>query len=179
MCVLCDGGTFEDLFDGYTKLIDEHGFTMVGVFGGVRSWLYTIGLLATFGHPELVVTGLDAESATGLVAGLVERIRRGESFDASSHETMFAERPVRFASVHPTQWVHGRFNMWANYYGDLGELPAAPEAVQVLWANEFDIFPPDRDFCHVHRDCQPLLSAPVAHDVHESLRRRRRKKRAR
>jgi hypothetical protein len=176
MCFICDGGTVEELFADTRERIDKYGFTMVGVGEGVRSWVYTIGLLETFGHPELVVTTLSMEGAASLFTGLVDRIRNGESFDASSRESVHVDVPIRFSSVHPTQWLHGRFAMWVNYYGHLGVLPAQPEAVQVLWPNELDIFPPDRDFCHEHRNCQPLLSSPVAADVHETQRRRRRRK---
>lgn len=179
MCVLCDGGTVEEWLDGTRERIEEHGFTMVSV-DAKSPWTYTIGLLESFGHPELVITGVDPSAAQDLLRAFVAHIRSGDGFergDVSLHGV-----PFRIGDVHPTQWVHGRFAMWVNYYGERGarsgELPPTPVAVQILWPNEDDVFPPDRDFCDVHRNCQPLLSVLVAHDVHEPVGRpRRRRKR--
>jgi hypothetical protein len=124
-------------------------------------------LLEAFDHPELVITGLDAPDAHRLISDLVAHIESGERFDGS--ETSLHGVPLRIGKVHPTQWVHGRFAMWVNYYGERGargELPPAPDAVQILWSNDDGVFPPDRDFCDVHRECQPVLSVLVADDVH-------------
>lgn len=177
MCFICDGGTEEEWAARTRDRIREFGFTMVAVGSGTRSWTYTIGLLETFGHPELVVTTLAAQSAFGLINGMVDRIRSGERFDASSRETSLQGQPVRFGLVHRTQWVQGRFAAWVNHYGESGFLPAEPNAVQLLWANDDGVFPPDRDFCHHHRHCQPLLAFAVAANVHESARRKRRPRR--
>lgn len=181
MCFICDGGTDRELMARFEQRIEAFGFTMVGVGSGAKSWVDTIGLLETFGHPEMVVTALAIETAAGLFEGLVERIRAGESFTPTSPDAALHGRPLRVSAVHPTQWVHGRFAMWTNYYGERGFLPAQPAAVQILWPNQDGVCPPDRDFCHDHRNCQPLLAFPVASDVNappvgrqNSKRRRRR-----
>jgi hypothetical protein len=181
MCVLCDGGTVEDLFRETRSGIETDGFTMVAVGDGNRGWAYTIGLLATFGHPELVVTGGsgDFDIIENIISHVVHDIRGGGAFDENSPDVMYHGVPFRFGSVHRTQWVHGRFAMWERYYEWLGDAPLIRNAVQVLWANEDDVFPPDPDFCDVHRDCQPLLSVPVGHDVSEVARRQRRPKKRR
>jgi len=173
MCFLCDGGTIEEWLDQTRERIDRYGFTMVMVEGGKSSWTYTIGLTESFGDPELVVTGLDAEHSVFLIDGLAERIKDGERFD--SGETSLCGVPLRIGPVHPTQWIHGRFNSWLEFYDD--EPRPQPDAVQILWPNDDDVFPPDRDFCDVHRDCQPVLSVLVAHDVHRPVGRERGRRR--
>ena len=177
MCFMCEGGTLEQLFRQTRERIGAHGFTMVSVENRKSSWTYTIGLVETTSHPELVVTGLGADNAQALITDLVAHIKAGERFesgDASLHGL-----PLRVGTVHPTQWVHGRFAMWVNYYGERGEPVPTPAAVQILWPNDDDVFPPDRDFCNVHRECQPVLSVLVAHDVNQPIGRprgRRKKK---
>jgi hypothetical protein len=124
----------------------------------------------------LVVTGLDPGCAHHAINALVVRIRRGEVFDVGSPDTSVDGLAVRLGAVHHTQWTQGRFAMWVNYYGMAGmagdPLPD-PAAVQVLWANDDGVFPPDRDFCREHRDCQPILSVAVAHDVNRPIGRGR------
>lgn len=179
MCFICDGGTDDELLSGFEQRIETFGFTMMGVDSGVKSWVYTIGLLETFGHPELVVTGLGMASAAGLFDGIVDRIRKGETFSPVSPDSTLNGHPFRVSAVHPTQWVHGRFAMWTNYYGERGFLPAQPAAIQILWPNDDGVFPPDRDFCHDHRNCQPLLAFPVASNVNAPPVGRQRTKRRR
>jgi hypothetical protein len=179
MCFICDGGTEQDLLDQTHARIAEHGFTMMMVGDDRSSWAYSIGLLENFGHPELVVTGLDATSASAVITGLAERIRDGERFTAASPDTTYMGWPVRFGEVHQSQWRHGRFAMWCAYYGHRGELPANPDAVQLLWANDDDVFPPDRDFCAAHRNCQPVLSVAATRDVNLPPRRSQRRKKKR
>lgn len=176
MCVLCDGTNEEDLLTGFRSRVTEFGFTMVSVGGSPSSWTYTIGLLENLGHPELVVTGLDPSSAYGIITGLVTRIRAGEMFTGESEDTTHEGVPVRFGGVHRSQWAHGRFAMWEAYYDAFGGAPLDRAATQIMWPNEHLVFPPDRDFCHEHRNCQPLLAFATPVDV--NLTRRQRVKRA-
>ena len=166
MCVICDGMTREEVFSGEFVRIAVNGFTMIQVEANPR-WTYTIGLVQSFSHPELVVTGLPG-AAGGLITDVVERIRDGQRFDADSTPLTLCDccTSVAFGAVHTAQWEFGRFNQWLNYYGRLGgELPI-PDAVQVLWHDEEGRFPPDRDFCPAHGGtCQPLLDEPPKRDV--------------
>jgi len=166
MCVLCDGGTEEELQTDRSIRIAVHGFTMVQV-EGVPSWTYTIGLARSFDHPELVVTGLP-DGAPDLINDVVDRIRDGERFDASSPPMALCDcASVAFGAVHREQWVHGRFDQWLDYYDRLGEKPLIPDVVQVLWPDKSRLFPTDPDFCPEHRPtCQPLLDVAPHHNVH-------------
>jgi hypothetical protein len=154
---------------------------MMSVGGGKSAWTYTIGLVESFDHPEFVMAGLSAENCSVVINALVDRVRAGERFDVGCPDPSIRGVPVRVGAVHPTQWVHGRFAMWVNYYGEAGEPRPVPSAVQILWPNDDGVFPPDRDFCDVHPNCQPVLSVLVAHDVHRPIGRERgrRKKKGR
>lgn len=168
---MCDGGTVEEWLEETRQRIDRQGFTMVSVGGGKSSWTYTIGLVESLDHPELVVTGLGGEYEQSLIGDVVAHIKNGERFEIG--DTALHGVPLRIGHVHPTQWRCGRFNLWLEYYDAHEGTPPEPAAVQILWPNDDDVFPPDRHFCDAHPYCQPVLSVPVAHDVNRPIGRAR------
>src|SRR5947209_6271559 len=126
MCLICDGFTHEEAHSGEFVRIAMYGFTMIAV-GGSPTWTYTIGLLQSFGHPELVMTGLSPGDSADLITAVVELIREGAVFDAASPPlTVCSCTEVAFGDVHEEQWLQGRFDGWLGYYDWLGgELPEA------------------------------------------------------
>jgi hypothetical protein len=175
VCFICDGGTEEEAFSGEFVRIAVHGFTMLHVEAN-PPWTYTIGLLQSYDHPELVMTGQPPDMTAELLTDVVEHIRQGERYDGSSAPLALCDcTSVAFGPVHAEQWTHGRFNQWLNYYDRLGEEPPVPDAVQVLWPMG-GLFPPDPEFCTKHRGaCQPLLDREPRHDVHTGLNREQRR----
>ncbi|MFM7064582.1 MAG: DUF4262 domain-containing protein [Actinomycetes bacterium] len=63
--------------------IDARGFLVAAVEGGAQGcdWAYTVGLHLTTGHPELVLVGLDAAVAGGLLDAVGQRIVDGLVLD--------------------------------------------------------------------------------------------------
>lgn len=173
--MLCDGANEQDLFGQFRARIAQFGFTMVHVGEGSSSWTYTVGLVEGLGHPEFVVTGLNPTAASVVVAGLVERVRAGERYTSAS-EASYEGVALRFGAVHRSHWRHGRLAMWEAYYDRFGGKPASRSAIQILWPNEDGAFPPDRDFCHEHRNCQPLLAVAATDDVNLPRRGSKRRK---
>lgn len=70
MCTMCDRPdlTRDDVFDSIRAVIARRRFGVVGVEGSTREaeFSYTVGL-TEHGLPELVVTGLRPDRATGLL----------------------------------------------------------------------------------------------------------------
>lgn len=135
MCVICDGATEDEfLFDLYGK-IDRYGWAVIAVEAShdTPNWSYTVGLSDGFGHPELVVVGLqpyDAQRLLNLIGG---HVRRGERFDAGTRLAVpQAGVEVHLGEVHPAQWEHGVFAMWEGYYEALGPPHPDEQAIQVL-----------------------------------------------
>jgi hypothetical protein len=56
--------------------IDARGYLVAAVEGGGDGcdWAYTVGLHLTAGHPELVLVGLDAAMAGGVLDTLGQRV---------------------------------------------------------------------------------------------------------
>jgi hypothetical protein len=165
VCVICDGGSEEELLSDEFVRIALHGFVMVAV-QSTTPWAYTIGLLQSFDHPELVVTGLPDDVAAHVMSGVVARVREGERFTPSSPALSLCKcTTATFGTVNPAQWDAGRFGQWVRYYRWLGGEPPIADAVQVLWDKD-GRFPPDPVFCPVHgADCQPLLDGAPRHNV--------------
>jgi hypothetical protein len=159
MCVICDGASEDEvLFDMY-GLIQRNGFTMTSVETS-PPWTYTIGLAERF-HPELVVTGMPADTAANIIWFVVDQIEAGMTFDECSPPLEFGPRTsLRFGPVHPDHWPGGLLAQWCNYYDALGDHGwLRREAIQVMWSND-GRFPPDPEFCTIHPNCQPLLDGP-------------------
>lgn len=124
-------------------------FVAGGGFGPPPTFAYTVGLFG-LGHPELVVCGVDAETAHGLLNDLADRVRAGENFipgqllafDAWPHRVFIEALPnpgeillsanrhyqrPREASVPAYQLIyddwHGRFPWDPGYAADPGAQP--------------------------------------------------------
>ncbi|GLY33609.1 DUF4262 domain-containing protein [Kineosporia sp. NBRC 101731] len=79
MCLKCDGWSDEAILEKSRSDIELHGWGYVHVEGdgGSPCLTYTVGMTRFHGHPELVVTGLDARQATTLLDDLADQIRCG------------------------------------------------------------------------------------------------------
>ena len=79
---------------------------------------YSIGLYATFQHPEIIIVGLDLDIAHGLINDIGSAIRQGAHMRAGETSDAFLEDyPCTFRRVPPHQYraYLGRA-LW--YYGD-------------------------------------------------------------
>lgn len=138
--------TKERLF--YNKIetdIAVYGWSSVGVMPTVDDpdpcmpFTYTIGFYEHDQHPELIVVGLHPHQAHAMLAGLYERIARGERFeDGQLDGDVLEGYDVRFQALPP----EGRpLNAARSYYG-LHYLPA----LQVLWPDANGVFPDEDGF---------------------------------
>ena len=123
-------------------VVREHGWYAANVSDAESPFVYTIGLMQTFCHPEFIMFGLDAGNAHALYTQLVRDIRGGGSFAEPEVYTVNLggeEHRVGFRRVHPTQHpLYLGFAMgFMTDIGRLGEL----EAVQAFWPDSSGKFP--------------------------------------
>ena len=132
MCSLCDGMSEEDFNRNIAEKIDEYGWFITGVepSPGELWWLYTVGLLEGFGHPELVLIGLPQHQVMRILNGLGNEIRAGARIDPNNPGNR--SDGLTFGPVAPEQWRLGTFAGWTDYYRWRGEGPDDPSAVQVF-----------------------------------------------
>jgi hypothetical protein len=74
--------------DEIAEVVREHGWFAASIFDHDAPFLYSIGLMQTCGHPELVVFGLEASDAHVLLSGMVREIRAGRSYAQSGIYTV-------------------------------------------------------------------------------------------
>lgn len=125
----------DELARSITSHIEDHGWHLTGVEETDRTpgWVYSVGLIERFDHPELIVMGGCCMQCGASALNRIGRlIQGGLRFRAGDHlpiEGAFGA--VRFGPVHPGHWTTGRFGTWLNHYGASG-LDLEPAALQVI-----------------------------------------------
>jgi hypothetical protein len=131
MCEICDGATYEELFTRYAEIIRTAGFIVITV-EGARGWSYTIGLLDSADHPELIAAGGASAPRARLVHSLATKALGGEHFHAGDTIGLGESGIARVGMVHPIHFELETFAMWQNL-ADFGAIHRhRPRAVQVL-----------------------------------------------
>lgn len=126
------------------EIVREHGWYAANVNDADPPFLYTIGLMETCKHPELIIFGLDAGNAHALFSGLIADIRHGTRYSENGVHTVNLngdKHQVGIRRVHPTQHpLYLGFAMgFLTNIGRIGEL----EAIQVFWPDSRGKFPFD------------------------------------
>jgi hypothetical protein len=122
-------------------IVREHGWFAASISDHDPPFLYSIGLMQTCGHPELIVFGKKPNDAHALLSRMIRKIRAGCSF--SMHgvyaQTLAEHQRVGIRRVHPSQHpLYLGFAMgYCRYLCRTGEL----EAVQVFWPDRERTFP--------------------------------------
>ncbi|MCU1430452.1 MAG: hypothetical protein JWL83_4452 [Actinomycetia bacterium] len=154
MCLICDGFTLEEVLERDAATIAEGGFVVQMVQGSdgevdAPGWAYTIGLLDSAGHPELVAAGADVKTSGRLLQALAGSVMDGERFEIGDTIRLGGD-VARVGAVHNVQFRLDTFNMWHNLKS-AGFLQAEElDAVQIVMPHGW--------FCAEHGDRQPLLS---------------------
>lgn len=94
---------------------------------------YTIGLLETYKHPELIVYGMHPDIAHGVLSCAIDLIKNGDQFGHGEKrsEVLAQDYDVMFLT-HPTTPL----NMAKNYYGE-----DVFDVLQLVWPDAEYKFP--------------------------------------
>ncbi len=133
MCDICNGRTHEELRIKMREYIGSRGWAVqaVGSSPQESGWVYTVGLIETFGHPELVVTHPDPAAYGSLLNRIGEHVRRGERF-RTGQELDLGGYLVEFGSVHASYLADGLMASWDDCYRRTGASPGTLEVLQVV-----------------------------------------------
>jgi hypothetical protein len=121
--------------------IRNRGLSVVNVFDARPPFLYTVGLIETWTHPELIIFRLEAKTAAGILAKTVASIKNGVIFDESStYSTLLPSGDkIAIRKVHPTQHI-----VYLGYaMGRCREIRKDLQAVQLFWSDVSGKFPFD------------------------------------
>jgi hypothetical protein len=142
--------------------IEQHGFFIQYVMGEgySPSWGYTIGFLA-HGHPEVVVLGLNMDSAAGALHLLHREILAGEHRPVGRRHRrdLGLAGPACLVPVPAEHWSESghRLCIAVEYYAALGWDPDRLAALQLVWTEPSGCFPWDRECPPRFRHLQPIL----------------------
>jgi len=127
------------------EVVQKHGWYALSIAEGEDrqpSFLYSIGLMQSCKHPELIMFGQEPSSVHALFSELYRQIRSGRSFAEPCVQTVSmvgVEHRVGFREVHPTQHpVYLGYAMgYCRYLGRMSEL----KATQAFWPDRSGKFP--------------------------------------
>jgi hypothetical protein len=142
-------------------VVHKQGWFCANVFDHDPPFLYSIGILETFQHPELKVFGLETKIAVELLTNIFLRIREGEVFTSDGiSEIQFGDtiRRIAIRRVHPTQ--HQFYLGYAMGYCRHIGLSTDLEALQVFWTDKTGRFPFESNFATELQKLQPRLDLP-------------------
>lgn len=78
-------------------VMKQYGWICTGVPGKA---MYTVGLLDVFGHPEMMVHGLNPNTIHGLLVQAVEsQIKKGYRFEPGIHDNIAEGYPAKLIEV--------------------------------------------------------------------------------
>jgi len=131
--MMCEGASLDDVRFHIHGLIEGSGWAVIPVEGNTpyRSWAYTVGLVQTFEHPELVVVGLDPLAAGRLLNSIGDAIRDGARL-AAEEVILLGREHIHMAQVHACHFAAGTFAAWVDYYGALGPPRPDPQALELV-----------------------------------------------
>jgi len=154
VCGACEarkrGISYEEWIDGHLLRMHDRirtiGYTCTGVFGGGGEppRVYTTGLLDTFGHPELIVVGLQVEEGYELLVAWAALIKSylhpkvGVVDDAAGFRAKFIEVHPRYCEDDSNQFAD-----WHRYHWFLGCSLFPLRVLQLLYADGAGRFPGD------------------------------------
>lgn len=135
--------------------IQRNGYTVIGAMQGedTPSFAYTVGLLETYNHPELITLGLPANTASFLFKNVVENMIENKiAIQTFIPYSDIVSMPVEFIDA-DTKKASGYMIGFTDKYGNDREL----KAMQLLWPDKQGFFPYEKAFDVAFLDLQPLL----------------------
>ena len=94
MCLECDGFSHEQVMRGLDLKIRTYGWALTQVDEGPSAFSYTIGLVESYGHPELIALDFDAKHHHPLISWLVDDIvEHGRITEAGVHDVAIFPPP--------------------------------------------------------------------------------------
>jgi len=112
-----------DVLEKMHRNIDEYGWHCLSVAPRVgesgASFTYTIGLQATYGHPEIMIFGLHSKTAHGILSDCVDKINAGTKFCLNQpiSEVIGGGYKVMFKAI-KAEYYSEYLGAALSYYGD-------------------------------------------------------------
>jgi hypothetical protein len=117
---------------------------------------YSIGLMKTFDHPEVIIFGLNSQVMHGILNNMVAEMRRGGSFrEDHSYSGLLENYACAFRPVCSEQLPE--YFGYAIWYSRYIRAVSGLEAMQCFWPDKAGRFPWKSECVEAVRQLQPLL----------------------
>lgn len=118
--------------------VRKNGFRILTIADPRPPFAYTVGLMFTEQHPELIIFGL-REAGPNILRAVIKLIQDGNRFDAPGEYDILGVVRVATRAVDPTQ--HEFYLGYAMGYCREQGRPGELQAVQIFWPDKQRRFP--------------------------------------
>lgn len=143
--------------DGDARIIRnvrERGCHIVGIPDGDPEFAFSIGLYLNYGHPEIIIIGLDGRDAAVIINDIRDRAAKGHKFaDGDVCDDLLVDQKVCFVEV-PLE-AYGDYLGTAIWFYE--NLPRAFPCLQMVWPDREGRFPWDAGAGQDFKDYQAVL----------------------
>lgn len=138
--------------------VREHGMHIIGVMGDASGppFSYSIGLYANYKHPEIIICGMDQQTAHTVINCCIgDLIKEGKVFsDGQTSSELLQGYDCAFREVSVVHYQEYLGQAQWFYQGN------AFPCLQCFWPDEQGKFPWDEDADSDCKELQPLLFNP-------------------
>ncbi|MCP4985274.1 MAG: DUF4262 domain-containing protein [Colwellia sp.] len=129
----------EELINGVHKNIENTGWQVLGVPADDEPGIsYTIGLTESYGHPEIIMSGLSVKFMHALLNDIGELIKTGSTFEHGQYaNNIIRDSAVLFTEVSDENKAE-YLRLSSLYYEG-----KSFKALQCVWADENEEYPQD------------------------------------
>lgn len=145
---------YEDFNKKLTDSIAEHGWHVIKVMedGPSPEFCFSVGLYKTFGHPEIIIIGLDMDLAHELINLMGDEISAGGSFTAGEFYEDIIEDYACYMLAVEEEYYEDWIGTAIGFYG-AKNFPV----LQCVYPNMDRIYPWQPEWPEEMDDLQPLL----------------------
>jgi hypothetical protein len=145
---------FDELLKKTKHNIQKYGLQVISIRASeyLPSFSYSIGLLESYQHPELICFGLSTDLMHALINDAAVMIKQGEKLESGrNYDNIFANSVAQFVQVDARN-VPDYFKLALKHY-QLDQIPA----MQLVWTDRENRFPWEMGFEEEFIYKQPLL----------------------
>lgn len=135
--------------------VEKYGWHCAHIRGDDKNpqHTYTVGLFSRYGHPEILIAGMESKTAYSIMKMIHERIKAGNPIDLSrptaellseGHECTFVEVPKE---------SYEAYVGWLQWYYEGPEYPV----MQCVWQSKARVYPWSGEAGQTYKDMQPVL----------------------
>jgi hypothetical protein len=140
----------------FLSIIETHGWHVTRVFNregdSGPEWAYSTGLFHSYGHPEILIVGLELDIMGRIINIIGAEVKGGKQYQpGQEYADILANYGCQFREVQRTQYRD--YVGWSIWFYEADPFPL----LQCFWPDREGHYPWDPDCSEAVADQQPLL----------------------